>query len=55
MWIVLDPENDVTIQDGFATDLDAVNWVQQQRNDGVTPLAAIEAWVVAPYDPERST
>lgn len=55
MWIVLDPEPDVSIAGGFAESEDAVQWVARAlaETDNPDRVALLKRCVVAPFDPER--
>lgn len=57
VWIVLHPDSDTTVRGGFADSLDAVAWIDEQRahETDATRLAYLQACVVAPYDPDRTT
>ena len=60
MWIVLDPIEDKALRSGFATDLDAFEWLARETElameDGDDErLKLLNRCAVAPFDPERDS
>lgn len=56
MWIVLDPEPDKMIADGFNEAEDAVAWIAgaiELAGDDADRIALLQRCVVAPFDPGR--
>lgn len=55
MWIVLDPEPDKVIADGFKEAEQAVEWIARSLELTTDPerIALLKRCVVAPFDPTR--